>query len=830
MSQPIPAQESWWADLSALEFRLIVESAIAIPGLDDIQATEDSGVVGRVIPERVPDDVTKVFSASMRPETFRSAYWTAFRAYLEANKIDSDTAKRGLFARWKLLTNLELTEAKAIAARTRMLTNLQDRYTAFRRELLKVCTEIGAVIVDESVTGARKAGRISLEHGGTDKRVKIGGSKYYRTGEGYLAHRHGKVFRSNERNAEDWTIMVDRATRHVQTKMATGEVVDRLIEAGRKKDGKLNATTAWGVVTGIRDIMIGLRAATIDQEFRVCVAHADSVWSNAATKAQGPFAEVPAYAAGRIAGTHQLLRTQWTYVHEFLNVTYPAFEKLHAADIASGSTDDFKAFGDIVREATSILQKFLNCFQSVYEAVVDGSRQFYEWLCDWTEKQKEKGFRTEHVWVWLCCEAATIVLQGAALAASLTFTALSMGTATAISAPIFLGADKLCEKITDKIKTHFIDEDVNALSDKAKASEYLGKEYRTAGERALATTYGIYKKVASGASALNKIDEVRERAEMVHLTTSAISEEIQAALNKDGLEALKAANDKLDQILNPARLAGKEADLIAGGTVGGIKLGLTVIGDVITLVVPPKLTQIVGNEGVDLLNEALDHSIAQMDEEKARLLKGELRRNKAREVLVSKRDGTFTVAFTLPDGSPWNPKASIDKSGATRWDPAAGLALIVLVSAPKTMSGRLPGKMTPDFTEYVYAVHLESHVEGKDYNPAHDDTQSAIVRFRFEEFRDAVEDNAERKGSDYLVSSLQGQPINAAGEAWGAPLSYDEVWLSPEGTIRYKGPTRPPARGPVTMKRRKSVLQLKKLVPAVLGSGTDARVTASVNG
>ncbi|WP_410586177.1 hypothetical protein [Amycolatopsis sp. lyj-23] len=820
MSQPVATQQqSWWADLSAQQFRLIVESAVAIPGIDDILPTDDVSV-GRVLPDRVPDDVATVFSASMRPEAFRHAYWNAFRAYVAAHPEAGDDGKRGVVKRWPLLTNLEPQSDRQTAARKQLLTNLGPRYKNFRRELIKLCTKIGKVVNDESVTGERKPGRVWLRHQGIDPLVKVGGKKVYRTAEGYLAHKRGPVqLTSGGRGREDWMIMIDRATRHVQTMEATEDAVKGLLGKYGDEDGNFEPAEAWNVITEVRDMMLAMKAASLDETFRGAVANAYEVWFKAADKAHGKFAEIPRYAAGRIEGTMVILRSKSAGVTEFCATTFPKFADAHKAEIQGGKFTDLDAYEEFLVDAASVLQQYLNAFQSVYDAIVDGGQQFYDWLCAWTKEQKEKGLRTEHVWVWACCEAAKLTLQAASLAAGLTFTVLSMGTAAVISAPLFVGADVLCEKLTDKIKQRFIDEDIEALDKRARAAEYLGEEYRTAGERVLGKAYGVYEKVAKGGKALETLDEWRERAAVAVEVTGAIAEKIQEAIDAEGLEKLKEGQELLEKITDPAKALGTQADIITGGVVGGLKLGIAVVGDTITLVCPPKLTKVVGDAGVKVLERALDHALDAMSEEERQTLKGELRKNKAREAMIVKKDRDFTLTITLPDGTPWQPNVRLDEKGHTVWETGETLAIVLTRSAPRAMAARLPGGWAPDFAQYIYAVHKDSTVAGDDYDPA-DADQAAIVRFGFTDFWDAADDNGTIEKQVYVVHSVQGQPLKKDGSPWGSAQSYQEVQVTVEGKVSYVGPTRASVKHrPRTKIRRKGVKQVTKLVDVVLTSG-----------
>jgi hypothetical protein len=686
------AVPSWWTDLSPQEFKLIVESALAIPGIDDVMEGQDLAV-GTVLPDQIPEKASRIFDGDgFRPENLRYAYLNGFRAYVGANPPADDR----VIKQWALLTGPEqkLTVPNK-NLRSDIIRGAELSYREFRRALITVCTNIGSVINDEEITGKRKKGHVILDHAAErEPLVKAGGKKVYRTEEGYLAHkRSGFQLSSGGRGRDDWTIMIDRATRHVQAKTATEALVAQFLGSGPRltPDG-YDAEPVWDAVQHLHGTLAQLKQSCWTEEFRGGLDAAVGTWSRAAQDG-GKFAEVPEYAANRIAGSLAIMQSRVSALNEFNAGEYSEFVKDNVEDgkrkkLADPDSPMLREdLEELLAHTVATLQNYLNAYQGVYDAIVDGGERFYEWLCEWTKEQKEKGFRTEHPVAWGCCEAAKLLLMAASFSVKLTLNILSLGTASLIAAPLFMGADKACEKITDKIKEAFVGDDFEGLDRREKATQYLGKEYRTAQERMLGQVYELSKRAAKGAEfaakgaeIANEIDEWRDRAELtakvLHQVTESELHQMELAIQTANADAAREAMEKLKLVLNPiAETQGHTAETGLGGALDGLKLAVALGSDVITLIVPPELKKIVGDDGVELLEKALDRALKLMDEDKRKALAGELAvRRLDRFAKYAMSGSTFTVTMVLPDGDEWkDDKATIDQQTLrSSWMTSAG--------------------------------------------------------------------------------------------------------------------------------------------------------------
>lgn len=813
MSQPLVAPADWWGDLSAEQFSLIVESALEIPGLyEALGGTPDES--GGVVPVRrsaIPSDVEVMFAGkNFSPRALHTAYLLAFRGWIQANPAQGDTGPNGLVTRWALLTGPSTgLSAEDKKLRAQLFKDTQPRYKGFRNALITVCTGVGQTLNDESVTGKRKNGRLVLDHS-EDKLVKHGGKQVYRTKEGLLAHKRGITgfMGGDQRNGEDWKIMINRAVRHTRADNTTKALVARL----EKQIDEEGAAKIYTQVASLRRTMVTLITDCWGPDFRRGLITAYDTWSKAAMPEEWKFAEVPSYAEGRILGSMDILWQRQGEVREFNQ----AFTKI---DDAFDKAKNDSAFWDVPKNASEINKLFLDAqvklsnlmdaCQAVYEAQVDSSEKFYDWLVEWSKKQYKKGFRTEHGWVWAGLKAAKISLMAASLAASVTMSVLTLGTAAAISAPLFAGAGVVMDKLEKWTINHYANSDMAELDDEAKAREFLGEGYVTAQEKALQKLAKTYTAIRSStmseedkrkarAAGLKLVeisdkvleaDETREHLETADKSFDAFMKAVSSA---EQYEKSHEALENLQHVVNPISLAGPAAETATAGAVGGLKLLIEISGDAITLFVPPERKKLISAKAKAALEDALDFALTEMGEEKQAALKGALRKHKTRAwVQFTLSSGAVAATIVDADGNPIDLGVN-NYTLRPRWlDRSQVLEHLLNEQVPRQTAQWFPEELGRQRNDLVYALHEGTAAPGNPYDPyAHD--QTLIVAFDRDDVLDAFNDQGVEKGGRFVIDDLDGTQLLDKQKI----RSQDgyRLTVSAEGVTTYEGVSKPPPR------------------------------------
>lgn len=799
MSQPVADAASWWSNLSTEQFSMIVESALDVSRIDEaLGAVPDpEGGVTTLEHSSIPSNVESVFAG--RTALYR-AYLTAFRGWVESHPAPGDDDASGLVAQWSMLTS----PRKSLSAddrklRSRLLARTQNRYTEFRRELITICTNINRVMNDEKITGKRKDGRLVLDHSG-DTLVKHGGKNVYRTPEGYLAHKRAltAVTGGSPRAREDFKIMINRAVRYTQAKAATDAVMAELRQRIRKQD----AAHAWRTVQAMRKLVVELLTQCWSDDFRSGLLAAYETWSKAAMPENWKFAEVPSYAEGRILGSVRMLQTRQGELREF-NARFLEFDR---AVPQTGNNrfwqdeDTKKTVTALLTEARTSLQNFIDAYQAVYDAEVDSSTKFYEWLCDWTVKQKKIGFRTEHQWIWLGLKAAKVSMMTAALGAKITLTVLSMGTALAITTPLFLGANALMDRFEKWSIDHVTKEDMKELDRRAKASEFIGEKYVTAGERAFAGVYELYTKVRASESddleAHEKADtlgEVREKimaAEELRERLAVGGETLDAILGRlNDAEQYEKAHEVLENFkhfVDPVSKAGDTADFATNTGAAGFKLTLEVVGDGITLVVPPQRRTVIGDDGIAALEEALNVALRNMDDDEVHALTGWLRQGKvhlnARFALSGRR-----ISATIVDNNdqPYQVRVDEELLRPQYVDRLQVLKGVLAGPVGKQTAAWWPASLPARQDDEVYALHVSCN-RPKDPYDADDPAQTAIVAFLADDLVDLFT-GREEADRGFVIHGVDGRMVPS-----GLLRDNYTVYVDVTGVVKYEGESHPP--------------------------------------
>lgn len=822
MVAPNIMAETWWTEVSPSDLSVVMQTIIVDPISAEMSGlSEGDKGLGAISRDDFPADLGTVLDGAASSQLHR-AYLATFHAWLLTHPDPMDSGKIGVLRFWPVITGDSQATGEARKAelkiRARLITKLADRFQQYRQAMFTACSQVRVVLDDQKVTGNLKKGRLILDHAADPrtKRVKSHGRTMYRTPEGYLARKVGFVGQG-ARARDDWNITVSRAVLHQQTKLVTDTMVSHLSQG-------TDAASMFDLVTDVRMTAVDLLSRCWGTEFRTGLNSTIEGWSQISGPPASNFAEIPAYAVERLSGTKNILQGREAELRAF-NTEYLEFRSKWSGPSADQAllADDLKS---LLNAAVLALQNFWNAFRDLIDCQVEVAQRFYEWLIDWTEKQQKKGFRTLHPELWVALKLTKITLMTAGLVASIALTVLSFGTVAPFVALGVAGASILLDKFEDYVVEWASAKDLKDLDEDELAEKYLGKGYVTAQEKALGGALHLYQDATSGKlskqerqvrveGALERLDqgvevieffdENRERLETGVKVLSAIGQLAAQAKDAEQAALVKEGMEQLLHVVGPISIAGSTAEVATAGAVGGVKLGIEVIADVITYFVPPELKDLVKPDMKVRLDNALDMAKSKLQAQEEEALKGELRADAELYALFT-FDGS-SVRAEIVDAN--NRKYEVTVSDLTlrpRYQSADVFRRVLDTYQDKSSSWA--GTYEVDDKYVLMTLKGAGEIPSlQDYDPENLD-EPAIVRFRkanlFADFEEA--------GGAFICEDVDGTLLKRGGRAWESKPGAYTVTILAEGEAYYEGPS---AGTRISKQKSQQLDKAKKLQAAV---------------